>query len=53
MVILRDGKRFDGTWTRNGTTDLYRFTDSAGAAILLKPGLTWIHIVPDDYDLSS
>src|SRR5438105_850601 len=53
VVILRDGKRFDGTWTRNGTTDLYRFTDSAGAAILLKPGLTWIHIVPDDYDLSS
>src|SRR5438105_958232 len=53
VVILRDGKRFDGTWTRNGTMDLYRFTDSAGAAILLKPGLTWIHIVPDDYDLSS
>src|SRR5438046_1261741 len=53
VVILRDGKRFDGTWTRNGTTDLYRFADSAGAAILLKPGLTWIHIVPDDYDLSS
>ena len=53
VVILRDGKRFDGTWTRTGTADLYRFADSAGAAIPLKPGLTWIHIVPDDYDLSS
>jgi DUF3048 family protein len=53
LVILREGKRFDGTWTRGGTTELYRFTDSAGETIPLKPGLTWIHIVPEDYDLSS
>ena len=53
VVILREGKRFDGTWTRSGTTDMYRFTDTAGAVIPLKPGLTWIHIIPDDYDLSG
>jgi hypothetical protein len=53
VVILRDGKRFDGTWTRGGSSDMYRFADSAGAVIPLKPGLTWIHIVPDDYDLGS
>jgi Protein of unknown function (DUF3048) N-terminal domain/Protein of unknown function (DUF3048) C-terminal domain len=53
VVILRDGKRFDGKWTRGGASDLYRFADSAGAAIPLKPGLTWIHIVPEDYDLSG
>ncbi|TME71088.1 MAG: DUF3048 domain-containing protein [Chloroflexi bacterium] len=53
VVILREGKRFDGTWTRGGTSDMYRFTDSAGEVIPLKQGLTWIHIVPDDYDLSS
>jgi DUF3048 family protein len=53
VVILRDGKRFDGTWTRGGTSDMYRFADSAGAAIPLRPGLTWIHIVPDDYDLAG
>jgi hypothetical protein len=53
VVILREGKRFDGTWTRGGTNDIYRFTDSAGAAIPLKQGLTWIHIVPDDFDLSG
>jgi hypothetical protein len=53
VVILRDGKRFDGTWTRGGTSDMYRFADSAGAAIPLKPGLTWIHIVPDEYDLAG
>jgi hypothetical protein len=53
VVILRDGKRFDGTWTRGGTSDMYRFADSTGAAIPLKPGLTWMHIVPEQYDLSS
>jgi hypothetical protein len=52
-VILREGKRFDGKWTRGGASDMYRFTDVAGAAIPLKPGLTWIHIVPEDYDFSS
>ena len=52
-VVLRDGKRFDGTWTRSGSSDFYKFADSAGAPIPLKPGLTWISIVPDDYDLSG
>jgi hypothetical protein len=53
VVILREGKRFDGQWTRTGTSDMYRFTDSAGSEIPLKPGLTWIHIVPEDFDLSG
>jgi hypothetical protein len=53
VVVLREGKRFDGTWTRGGASDLYKFTDPAGVAIPLKPGLTWIHIVPEDFDLSG
>ena len=53
VVILREGKRFDGTWTRGGPSDIYRFADAAGAPIPLKPGLTWIHIVPEEFDLSS
>ena len=53
VVILREGKRYDGTWTRGGTSDMYRFADTSGAPIPLKPGLTWIHIVPEDFDLSG
>jgi hypothetical protein len=53
VVLLREGKRFEGTWTRGGASEMYRFSDAAGAAIPLKQGLTWIHIVPEDYDLSS
>jgi hypothetical protein len=32
---------------------MFRFTDAAGVTIPLKPGLTWIHIVPEDFDLSG
>ena len=52
VVVLREGKRFDGKWSREGT-GMYRFTDAAGAAITLKQGRTWIHIVPADMDLTG
>lgn len=52
VVILRDGKRFDGTWSREGT-DMYRFKDTAGKALKLRPGLTWINVVPLDFDLGG
>lgn len=48
VVILRDGQRYDGTWSRQGT-EMYRFKDASGAVIGLKPGLTWIHVVPLDF----
>ena len=51
-LILRDGQRLDGTWSREGT-DMYRFKDTSGKPIKLKPGLTWIHVVPPDFDLGS
>ena len=47
VVILRDGKRYDGTWSREGDA-MYSFKDAGGAAVRLKPGLTWIHIVSMD-----
>jgi hypothetical protein len=52
VVVLRDGRRFEGTWTRGGS-DMYRFADASGAPIRLKPGLTWIHIVPESLDIGS
>ena len=52
VVILRDGKRFDGTWSRQGT-EMYRFAAASGKEIGLKPGLTWMHIVPTSFDLSG
>lgn len=52
LVVLRDGQRFDGTWTRQGS-EMYRFADAAGSPIPLKPGLTWIHVVPTSFDLGT
>jgi hypothetical protein len=52
VVILRDGQRLDGTWSREGT-GMYRFKDATGTPIKLKPGLTWIHVVPLDFDTGN
>lgn len=52
VVVLRDGQRFDGTWSRQGS-EMYRFVDGGGKPIPLKPGLTWIHVVPLAFDLGS
>jgi len=45
VVVLRDGRRFVGTWKRSGfgTT---RLVDAAGHDILLKPGPTWVMLEP-------
>jgi Protein of unknown function (DUF3048) N-terminal domain/Protein of unknown function (DUF3048) C-terminal domain len=50
VVILRDGRRLEGTWSRAGNA-MYAFKDAAGQEIVLKPGLTWMHIVPTDFAL--
>jgi hypothetical protein len=50
LVILTRGKRFEGTWSRQGT-EMYTFADASGKTIALLEGLTWIHIVPATFDL--
>lgn len=52
VVVLSGGKRYEGTWSRTGT-DEFRFRDGSGADIRLKPGLTWIHVVPLSFDLGA
>jgi hypothetical protein len=52
VVVLVGGKRYDGTWSRKTDTN-FAFVDAAGAPIRLRPGLTWFHIVPLDFNLGS
>lgn len=52
VVVLSDGKRFDGTWERSGDGN-YAFKDAGGGVIALRPGLTWIHVVPLSYELGK
>ncbi len=46
MRIMRDGISYLGNWRKeNGRT---RFYDSNGQELNLKPGTTWIQIIPDN-----
>ncbi len=44
-VVLRDGQRFSGTWKR-ASYGATHFRDTAGRDVLLKPGPTWVFLVP-------
>lgn len=51
VALLRDGKRFSGTWKRTayGAT---RLVDAAGRDLLLKPGPTWVMLQPTTRSVS-
>jgi hypothetical protein len=52
-AIFRDGRRQDGTWSRGSVFDAFKFTTIGGEQILLAPGQTWLHIIPNDWAVSS
>lgn len=45
-VVLRDGRRLSGTWTRPTQPSGTRLLDDKKRDILLKPGPTWFLLVP-------
>ncbi len=49
-ILFRDGLAFPGTWRSQTQGDTPRFFDQSGNEVPLKPGHTWISIVPEDYD---
>ena len=51
-LVFRDGLVFAGTWRSDSRGDTPRFTDAGGAEIPLKPGKSWISIVPTTYTIS-
>ena len=52
-VVFRDGRREDVTWTRNDIVDPFTLRNAAGELVLLSPGQTWIHVVPQDWTIPS
>jgi hypothetical protein len=50
-IVFRDGQAFVGTWRSESRGDTPRFFDAAGNEIPLKPGKSWISIVPGDYTI--
>ncbi|MCU1586944.1 MAG: putative secreted protein [Frankiales bacterium] len=45
VTILRDGRRYVGTWDRHGYGATH-FLDASGKDIPLRPGRTWVLLVP-------
>lgn len=44
--LLRDGRVFAGLWRRSARTDPISLLASGGGAMVLRPGTTWIQVVP-------
>jgi hypothetical protein len=50
--LLRDGLVFEGAWTRPDAHAFFDLKDASGDPLLLKPGTTWVHLVPTDFAVS-
>ena len=51
MQLFRDGRMYEGVWVRPYHQDLVRFVDRRGKPIPLKPGHTWIQLVPLNFEI--
>ncbi len=52
QVFVR-GRLIDANWQKNTRDELTRYTDNSGNAIKLKPGITWIELVPTSKQATS
>ncbi len=48
ISLFTGGRRIDGRWSRADAKSQTIFTDSDGHSLELRPGLTWVNIVPSD-----
>lgn len=52
-LIFRDGMVREGRWVASDPNRMTRFVDNEGQPISLKPGRTWIELVPPDYEITT
>jgi hypothetical protein len=53
VVVFRDGKRIDGTWSRGAVTDGTSLKTSNGTPITLTPGGAWFVLAATDAPLNK
>ena len=46
LILFRDGKRYEGRWLRPSRGAALTFLSKTGELLYLKPGTTWIQVVP-------
>lgn len=49
VILFRDGQAFAGVWRSESRGDTPRFYDAQGNELALKPGKSWISVVPVSY----
>jgi len=49
--VFRDGVMVEGSWQRDQPAQLMRYVAADGADIALRPGQSWVQIVPTDYQI--
>jgi hypothetical protein len=49
--VIRDGVVLQATWRQAAPGELIRYYDASGDEIALRPGHTWIELVPLDYEV--
>ncbi len=45
--VVREGRVFEGTWSRGAEADPTRLTDAAGMELTFPPGPVWVLLIPD------
>jgi hypothetical protein len=50
--ILRDGVMIEAKWVRPGMKDFVRYVYLDGSPVPLKPGQSWVEVVPTDYQIT-
>jgi len=51
VKVLRDGVAIEGTWRAEDPNQPPHFFDAGGREIPLKPGNTWVQVVPTNYNV--
>ena len=51
-VVYTDGRKIEGTWTRDNPTDPFTL-EAIGQPILLAPGRTWVELVDEQHNLAD
>ena len=47
-VLFRNGRAFEGRWTRESVKDAVHFETKNGEEMVFKPGSIWVELVPSD-----
>jgi hypothetical protein len=50
LTVFRDGMRYEGGWARDDPEQMLQLYDEAGDPLALKPGPSWIEVVPTGFD---